>query len=132
MDPALREKNLPLVVDNPRFLILPWIRIPNLVRRRLTEDWVRRYGARADRDLRPEPALDRGRRPGFGLAPGRNYPRPEPLRLIRLKTNPQLLKLASPSRHNGTVTSGHSVHPFDRLRYPPQATTEPSALKATV
>ena len=25
-----REKNLPLVVDNPRFLILPWIRIHNL------------------------------------------------------------------------------------------------------
>ena len=28
--PQLREKNLPLVVDNPRFLILPWIKIPNL------------------------------------------------------------------------------------------------------
>ena len=28
--PQLREKNLPLVVDNPRFLILPWIHIPNL------------------------------------------------------------------------------------------------------
>ena len=25
-----REKNLPFVVDNPRFLILPWINIPNL------------------------------------------------------------------------------------------------------
>ena len=25
-----REKNLPLVIDNPRFLILPWIEIPNL------------------------------------------------------------------------------------------------------
>ena len=40
--PEKREKNLPLVVDNPRFLILPWIEIPNLgshilalVRRRL-------------------------------------------------------------------------------------------------
>ncbi len=40
-----REKNLPLVVDNPRFLILPWIRIPNLgshilalVRRQLPAD----------------------------------------------------------------------------------------------
>ena len=30
--PKLRRKNLPLVVGNPRFLILPWIRIPNLVR----------------------------------------------------------------------------------------------------
>ena len=50
--PQLREKNLPLVVDNPRFLILPWIRIPNLgshllaiIRRRLPEDWTERYGA---------------------------------------------------------------------------------------
>ena len=25
--PQLREKNLPLVIDNPRFLILPWITI---------------------------------------------------------------------------------------------------------
>ena len=28
--PQLREKNLPLVVDNPRFLILSWIHFPNL------------------------------------------------------------------------------------------------------
>ena len=49
--PELREKNLPLVVDNPRFLILPWIKIPNLgshilaiIRRRLPEDWTQRYG----------------------------------------------------------------------------------------
>ena len=48
--PELREKNLPRVVDNPRFLILPWIRIPNLgshilaiVRRQLPLDWTARY-----------------------------------------------------------------------------------------
>ena len=48
--PHLREKNLALVVDNPRFLILPWIEIPNLgshilavVRRRLPGDWTERY-----------------------------------------------------------------------------------------
>ena len=48
--PELREKNLPLVVDNPRFLILPWVQIPNLgshilaiVRRRLPADWTARY-----------------------------------------------------------------------------------------
>lgn len=48
--PELREKNLPLVVDNPRFLILPWVAIPNLgshilaiVRRRLPADWTERY-----------------------------------------------------------------------------------------
>ena len=46
----LREKNLPRVVDNPRFLILPWIHIPNLgshilamVRRQLPVDWTARY-----------------------------------------------------------------------------------------
>jgi len=38
------------VVDNPRFLILPWVAIPNLgshilaiVRRRLPADWTERY-----------------------------------------------------------------------------------------
>ena len=48
--PDMREKNLPLVVDNPRFLILPWIKIPNLgshilviVRRRLPGGWAERY-----------------------------------------------------------------------------------------
>ena len=47
----MREKNLPLVVDNPRFLILPWVHIPNLgshilafVRQRLPGDWTARYG----------------------------------------------------------------------------------------
>ena len=51
--PQLREKNLPLVVDNPRFLILPWIEIPNLgshllaiVRRRLPVDWAERYNTK--------------------------------------------------------------------------------------
>ena len=48
--PQLREKNFPLVIDNPRFLILPWITIPNLgshilslVRRQLPDDWTERY-----------------------------------------------------------------------------------------
>ena len=48
--PQSREKNLPLVGDNPRFLILPWITIPNLgshilalIRRRLPLDWAERY-----------------------------------------------------------------------------------------
>ena len=38
------------MVDNPRFLILPWINIPNLgshilaiIRRRLPDDWTERY-----------------------------------------------------------------------------------------
>ena len=51
----MRQKNLPRVVDNPRFLILPWIEIPNLgshiltiVRRRLPGDWTERYAVRCD------------------------------------------------------------------------------------
>ena len=49
--PEKWEKNLHLVVDNPRFLIPPWIEIPDLgshilalVRRRLPTDWTERYG----------------------------------------------------------------------------------------
>ena len=48
--PEMREKNLPLVVDQPRFLILPWVHVPNLgshilatIRRKLPEDWSARY-----------------------------------------------------------------------------------------
>ncbi len=48
--PELRGKNLPLVIDNTRFLILPWIRIPNLgshilslICERLPGEWVDRY-----------------------------------------------------------------------------------------
>ena len=59
--PQQREKNLPLVIDNPSILILPWIVIPNLgshilslVRRQLPDDWTERYNAH--RDLRRGPA----------------------------------------------------------------------------
>ena len=48
--PVQHERNLLLVVDNPRFLILPRVEIPNLgshilalVRRRLSADWTKRY-----------------------------------------------------------------------------------------
>ena len=85
----MREKNLPLVVDNPRFLILPWIQIPNLgshilaiVRRRLPLDWTERYGTtpRADRNLRRDPAIHRRRVQGVGLDPRRDHPGSGPLR----------------------------------------------------
>ena len=55
--PEMREKNLHLVVDNPRFLILPWIEIPNLgshilalVRRRLASHRLQLVLARSDAD----------------------------------------------------------------------------------
>lgn len=52
-DDRLREKNLPLIVNNSRFLILPWVKIPHLAShllakniRVLSEDWQRIYGDR--------------------------------------------------------------------------------------
>ncbi len=46
------RRTSPLVVDNPRFLILPWIKVPGLgshlitiIRRRLPVGWTERYGA---------------------------------------------------------------------------------------
>jgi len=48
-----REKRLQLLVDNSRFLILPWVRVPNLATkllsmaaRRITRDWQTRYNYR--------------------------------------------------------------------------------------
>jgi hypothetical protein len=50
-DDRVRERNLPLVVGNRRFLVLPWIRIPHLASRilganlrRLSRDWQAVYG----------------------------------------------------------------------------------------
>lgn len=50
MAPELCGKNLPLVIDNTRFLILSWIQIPNLglhifslICRRLLGEWADRY-----------------------------------------------------------------------------------------
>jgi hypothetical protein len=49
-DDATRAGNLQQVVNNSRFLILPWVRVKNLASavlsvaaRRLVEDWRRRY-----------------------------------------------------------------------------------------
>ena len=50
-DAAARQRNLQRVVNNSRFLILPWVRVKNLasrilsqLARRLVKDWPRRYG----------------------------------------------------------------------------------------
>ena len=62
--PAVRQRNLALVVNNARFLILPWIRIGNLashllaqLQRRLPHDWERRY-AHLPACSAPGPARD--------------------------------------------------------------------------
>lgn len=46
-----RQRHLNLIVNNSRFLILPWVRVPHLaswtlgrVSRRLAEDWQAKYG----------------------------------------------------------------------------------------
>jgi hypothetical protein len=51
-DDATRARQLPLVVNNSRFLILPWVRVRNLastvlsrVASQLAADWTARYGA---------------------------------------------------------------------------------------
>ena len=87
--PELRERNLPRVVDNPRFLILPWIRIPNLgshilaiVRRQLPLDWTARYNttpALIETFVR-DPAPHRRRLPGIRLGPRRRHPGARALR----------------------------------------------------
>jgi len=50
-DDATRARRLPLLANNSRFLILPWVQVPHLashllgrITRRLTADWQARYG----------------------------------------------------------------------------------------
>lgn len=50
-DPATRARRLPLVVNNARFLILPWVRLEHLASRvlganlrRLARDWQQHFG----------------------------------------------------------------------------------------
>jgi hypothetical protein len=49
--PAQRQRGLPQIANQQRFLILPWVRVPHLAShllglsvRRLSADWQRRYG----------------------------------------------------------------------------------------
>ena len=130
-----REKNLPLVVDNPRFLILPWIRIPNLgshilalVRRQTARglDRTLQDHPRAHRDLRRDPPLHRRRLPGLRLDPRRRHPgartlRHEPLRQAQeghlaeappqgLEAHPQPVESSTGYRDDRTVTSADGFH----------------------
>jgi hypothetical protein len=67
-DEATRRDHLQRVVNNSRFLILPWVRVKNLASlvlsravRRLRGDWVRRYGVEL---LLVETLVDRERYSG--------------------------------------------------------------------
>ena len=128
----LREKNLPFVVDNPRFLILPWINIPNLgphilaiIRRRLPEDWTERYNTtpglietfvetprytgavyRASGWIHVGATQGRGRY-DCALRPGQAVRQAEkgclaPAPATRLETQPQSLKSAGADRNART------------------------------
>ena len=80
--PQKRETNLPLVVNNPRFLILPWIKIPNLgshilaiVRHRQPADCTERYNTTPVLiETFVQTALHRRRLQGLRLDPCRNNP----------------------------------------------------------
>ena len=109
-----REKNLPLVVDNPRFLILPWIRIPNLGSHILA--LVRRQSAgrldralqddpRAHRDLRGDSPLHRRRLPGLRLDPRRRHPGARSLQ------HEQPLRQAQEEHLAAAPTQGLEAHP---------------------
>lgn len=50
-EPRQREGHLPWIVNNSRFLILPWVKVPQLgswtlgqLRRRISADWQKKYG----------------------------------------------------------------------------------------
>ena len=93
--PQLREKNLPLVVDNPRFLILPWIKIPNL-------------GSHILALIRPPPArgLDRALQtpPPCSSRPS-SRPRASPARSI----GPRAGSMSVPPRGAGATTATSST-----------------------
>ena len=81
----LRLKNLQLVVNNARFLILPWVqskgmasKILSKVARQLPNDWQLRYGLSpgAARDLRGVPTPSRHLLQGSQLGPRRADHRP--------------------------------------------------------
>ena len=127
--PEMREKNLPLVVDNPRFLILPWIEIPNLgshyPRHRAPPpahrlDRALQHDARADRDLRRDPAIHRRRLQGVRLDPCRNHSGPGAIRPGQaLRQTPQgCLAPASPARLAAHTQSVKSSVPSDRAINP--------------
>ena len=103
--PRRREKNLPLVVDNPRFLIpaLGQNPQPRLAHPRHHPPPPARglgravqHHARAHRDLRRDTALHRCRLQGFRLDPCRRHQGARPLRPGQTVRQAQKGRLAAP------------------------------------
>ena len=103
--PALRQKNLPLVIDNARFLILPWDTHPqpglaHPVRRLSTTaqgvDRALQHLAGVDRNLRGDPALHRRHLQSLGVGPRRHHPGTRALRPLQTVRQAEKGHLASP------------------------------------
>ncbi len=119
--PEKREKNLPLVVDNPRFLILPWIEIPNLgshilaiVRRRLPKDWSERYNITPMliktfvETPRYTGAVYRHQAGGYGSGPPRDA---DATTATSVTTNPARTSGSGPSEEIGSAPSTAKSRP---------------------
>jgi hypothetical protein len=113
-----RERNLPWVVNNSRFLVLPWVNVRHLashvlghVTRRIADDWEERWGYRP---LLLETFVDQerfqgtcyraagweylGQTTGEGLArPGREYKTTPKMILVRPLANDFRARLSSDS-----------------------------------
>ena len=121
--PQLREKNLPLVIDNPRFLILPWITIPNLgshilslVRRQLPDDWTERYNTTPvliETFVR-DPALHRRLVQGIRLDPRRNHQGTGPLRPTH-QTGPAQERDLAPATPKGLAAHSQPVRSWSSV-----------------
>ena len=86
-DEQARQRNLPCVANNTRFLVLPWVRVDNLASHllsrlagRISRDWKGKYGhgLYALGDLRGPFAFHGGLLPGSQLAAGWTDDRPDP------------------------------------------------------
>ena len=121
----LREKNLPLVIDNPRFLILPLgphpqPRLPHPRPRpppaapRL--DRTLQHHPRPHRNLRRDPALHRRRLPRLRLDPRRHHTEPRALRHQKTSTT-------SPKRTSGSGPCEGTGRPSSTVRVGPHTLT---------
>ena len=118
--PQMREKNLPLVVDNPRFLILPWINIPNLGSQHPRHrpppparglDRALQHDTRAHRDLRRDPALHRRGLQGIGLGLCWSHPRGAVATTDKsFTTSPGRTSGSGPSEGIGNAPSTARIH----------------------
>ena len=105
------------MIDNPRFLILPWITIPNLgshilslVRRQLPEDWTERYNITPVliETFVETPQLQRDALQGIGLDPRRNHPGPRTLRQAH-QTGPAKERHLDPTPPEGLAGNSQPV-----------------------